>query len=1059
MSDAYKASSIQVLKGLDAVIKRPAMYIGDTGLRGLHHLVYEAIDNSIDEAAAGYCKNIGVKINLDGSITIEDDGRGIPIDEHPEEKRSAVEVVLTTLHAGGKFDHKTYKVSGGLHGVGISVTNALSSWLDVEVRRDGSVYKQRYEHGVPKIPVIEARETENTGTKITFFPDSNIFSDINFHFDTIATRLRELAFLNKGLKIKIIDERKNEEKEFYYEGGIKSFVEYLNKNKTPLSEPIYFEKQTDSIIVEAALQYNDGYRESIYSFANNINTIEGGTHLTGFLTALTRVVNNYIKKSNMSIDNLQGEDVREGLSAVVSIKISNPQFEGQTKTKLGNGEVKGLVDKVAFEQLTTFFEEHPQVVKIIIGKCITASQAREAARKARELTRRKSVLASGGLPGKLADCQERDPSKTELFIVEGDSAGGCFSGDTKIALTDGRNITFKQLVKEHKLRKKNYCYTILKDGTIGIQEIKHPRITKKNAQVIKIILDNEEEIICTPDHEFMLRDCTYKKALELSRIDSLAPLNRKLSQKGGKITINGYEMIYDFSKNHWIFTHVLSDQHNIINGVYTEAIGTDKHHINFNKLNNNPDNITRMGKEEHMQYHRDWIFKTMLTDEAKEKARKTHQTKEYKKKMSERMLEPQTKKILSRQAKEQWKNQEYKEFMKNKFLEFYNTNEEYRKENNKRLNAEQMRYWNQKENRKRRALEVKNYFQKNPDKKLELSEKAKKQWTDNQLLVWRSTKTKEQWTPEFRKKRKIAYNKTYFDHTLKFMKEIYDEYGGLKKYDEMRIESHNKNLLRQDTFLKRFFNNNQTEMKEAILNYNHKIKKIKKLDKKIDVYDIEVPKTHNFALASGIFVHNSCKSGRMREFQAVLPLRGKVLNVEKARLDKIFANREISTLIMAIGTGMGEELSIEKVRYNKIILTLDADVDGAHICTLLLTFFYRYMKQIIERGYLYIAMPPLYKLSKNKKDYYLYNDEQLNILIKEIGNNNISIQRYKGLGEMNPHQLFDTTMDPETRKLKQVTIEDAVKADEIFSTLMGELVEPRRDFIAKYAKEVKNLDI
>ncbi len=1059
MSQEYRAANITVLKGLEAVKKRPAMYIGDIGLRGLHQLVYEAVDNSIDEAQAGFCKNIFVTVHVDGSLTVADDGRGIPIDEHPEEKRPAVEVVLTTLHAGGKFDHETYKVSGGLHGVGISVTNALSHWLEIEVRRDKSLYKQRFEDGFPKQPIVTAAEDSLIGTRIRFLPNSVIFPNTTFHFDTIAQRLRELAFLNKGLKILIKDERDNQEKEFYYEGGILSFVEFLNKNKTVLTEPLYFEGKADGLQLEVALQYNDGYRENMHSFVNTINTIDGGTHLTGFFTALTRAVNNYIKKHKLNSESILGEDVKEGLSAVVSVKIRDPQFEGQTKTKLGNTEVKGLTDSVVFSKLMSYFDEHPTVAKIIIGKTLAASKAREAARKARELTRRKSALVSGGLPGKLADCQEKDPAKAELFLVEGDSAGGCFSGDTEIALTDGRAISFKELIKEYEHGKKNYCYTVLHDGTIGIGEIKNPRLTKKSADVMKITLDNNKEIVCTSDHLFLLRDGSYKKAIEITPSDSLMPLNRKISQLGGKITIKGYEMVLDLKKNIWIFTHLLADQYNLRNKTYSLESGSHKHHIDFNKLNNNPDNILRMGKEEHLTYHRGLVQKTLLKKEVQNKLKELRKTNEFRKKMSDRMKDPHTRKILSENAIKQWKNSAYKRYMIEKFLEFYYSNAEYRKKNNELLNKMQKKYWSDGKNRETQSKRVKEFFEKNPERKLLLSKIAQNQWDNPNLLKWRSEKTKKQWTKEFRAKRRRAYNQTYFTHTIRLMKEIYDSRGNLEEYNRIKKSVKNKNLLKYETFLERFFNNDKEKMEEAIANYNHKIKKIGILYEKVDVYDIEVPNTHNFALACGIFVHNSAKSGRMREVQAILPLRGKVLNVEKARLDKIFSNNEIANIIIAIGARIGEEFDVNRVRYHKIIIMADADSDGNHIATLLLTFFYRYMRPLVDRGYLYLAMPPLYKVTKNKKTNYVYNHEQLEQLLKEIGKDGISLQRYKGLGEMNPHQLFDTTMDPETRKLKRVTVEDAVKADEIFSTLMGEIVEPRRDFIAKYAKEVRNLDI
>ena len=624
--DTYKAQNIQVLKDLEAVKRRPSMYIGDTGVRGLHHLVEEVVDNSIDEALVGFCNYISVIIHKDNSITIADNGRGIPVDIHPKENRSALEVVMTVLHAGGKFDKQTYRVSGGLHGVGISVVNALSEWIEVEVRRNNKIYSQKYEFGKPVTEVLEKGSCQDTGTKIKFLPNKEIFEDFNFQFDIISKRLRELAFLNKNLKIDIKDERSGDFKSFLYEGGIISFVEYLNKNKTLLhTSPIFFEKKQSNINVEVAMQYNSSYMENILSFVNNINTLEGGTHLSGFKTALTRVINDYIKKNKLANTVLSGADVREGLSCVMSLKIPEPQFEGQTKTRLGNSRVKGIVDSVVTDNLKTFFEENPAVAKQIVGKSLDAAKAREAARKARELTRRKSVLESGSLPGKLADCQEKDPSECELFIVEGDSAGG------------------------------------------------------------------------------------------------------------------------------------------------------------------------------------------------------------------------------------------------------------------------------------------------------------------------------------------------------------------------------------------------------------------------------------------------SAKQARFKEFQAILPLKGKILNVEKARLDKIFRNNEITTLISAIGGNIGEDFNIGKIRYHKIIIMTDADVDGSHISCLLLTFFYRYMSELIEKGYVYMATPPLYKIKKGKQGIYVYSDGELNNLVKKAGN--LEIQRFKGLGEMNPEQLWETTMNPEKRILKQITIDDAVVADQMFSVLMGSQVEPRKKFIEEHAKEVRNLDI
>ena len=618
----YSASNITVLEGLEAVRKRPGMYIGDVGVKGLHHCVYELVDNSIDEALAGHCDRVIVTIHEDGSVSVQDNGRGIPTDVHPKFGVSAVEVALTKLHAGGKFDKDTYKVSGGLHGVGVSVVNALSEWLHVDVYRNGKHYHQEYARGKPLTELKAVNDSDKRGTHVRFLPDNEVFPEVVFHHEILQNRLRELAFLNSGVEILLNDEINDVHDTFKYEKGISEFVEYLDSSKQPLHDVINFCKQKDDVHVDIALRYNAGYQANLFSFVNNINTIEGGTHLSGFKTALTRVINNFTKgKKEVK---LSGDDVQEGLTAVVSVKVMEPLFEGQTKTKLGNSEVYGVVSNVVGEALNEYFEEHPNVVKDVIQKSLDAARAREAARKARELTRRKSVLEGTGLPGKLADCSDRDPANTELYIVEGDSAGG------------------------------------------------------------------------------------------------------------------------------------------------------------------------------------------------------------------------------------------------------------------------------------------------------------------------------------------------------------------------------------------------------------------------------------------------SAKQGRNRNFQAILPLRGKILNVEKSRLHKILQNKEVQSLIKAVGTSIGQDFNIEKLRYHKIIIMTDADVDGSHIMTLLLTFLFRYMRPLVDNGYIYIAQPPLYKLQKGKTIMYAYSDEQKVELLSQM--ENAGVQRYKGLGEMNPGQLWETTMDPANRTLRKVTIEDAVEADRIFSVLMGDDVQPRREFIQKHASNAE-LDV
>jgi len=1062
---SYDADKIQVLEGLESVRKNPGMYIGSTDLRGLHHLVYEVVDNAIDEALAGYCTYVEVSINKDGSVTVVDNGRGIPVDMHEKYKKPAVELVLTTLYAGGKFDEEAYKVSGGLHGVGVSVVNALSAWLEVKVRRDENEYHQRYERGKTVSPLKTIGTSKETGTTVTFFPDLDVFESGDFSYETIATRLREMAFLNAGLQRDIKDEKIGKHDIFRYDGGVSEFVTYINRNKNPLyPNPVYFQGEKGGVQIEIAIQYTDSYTENVFTFVNNINTHEGGTHLFGFKGALTRVLNDYGKKNKIFSDessSLSGEDCREGITTVISCKVMHPQFEGQTKTKLGNSEVRGIVESITHEKLSEFFEENPVVARTIIDKAVLSSKARDAARKAREMTRRKGILESSALPGKLADCSSRDPAKSEIYIVEGDSAGGCFSGDAKIALVDGRNVSFKQLVNENNQGKRNFCYTIKKDGAIGIEEIKHPRITKRNANVIKITLDNGKEIACTPDHLFMTRNGYYKSAHELTFKDSLMPLRKQLSKIGKGITIKGYELVYDNKDHRWIFTHILSDSWNRENDIYSSEIGSHKHHIDFNKLNNNPNNITRLPKEIHMQLHRDQASKTLHTDEVKEKCRKLKQTKEFREKMSKRMKKPETRKLLSKNAKEQWKDPNYKEYMKNKYLHFYYNNKDYREKVLKWLYIQQKDYWSKSENRKMQSQRTKNFFKNNPEAKEYLSNIATEQWKDEKLLQWRSEKTKEQWTPVFRAKRKETYDKTYFRKTIQCLHESYETFNGINivEYNRSRKEKNDKTLLKFDTFINRFFMGDEKAGEEAVANYNHKIVNITTLKEKIDVYDIEVPHTHNFALACGVFVHNSAKQARDREFQAILPLRGKILNVEKARMDRILKSQEILALITAIGTSIDEEFEIEKARYHKIILMTDADVDGEHIRTLLLTFFFRYMRPLIEEGYLYIAQPPLYKISKGKTSLYAYSDREKDRKVQELGGTGIGLQRYKGLGEMNPNQLWETTMDPESRTMLKVTVEDAVEADELFTILMGEKVEPRREFIETHAKDVVNLDI
>ncbi|MDJ0795931.1 MAG: ATP-binding protein [Calothrix sp. MO_167.B12] len=938
MTSSYSADQIQVLEGLEPVRKRPGMYIGSTGPRGLHHLVYEVVDNSIDEALAGYCTHVEVDLNADGSVTVTDDGRGIPTDVHPQTGKSALETVLTVLHAGGKFGGGGYKVSGGLHGVGVSVVNALSESIEVTVWRDKKVHVQRYERGIPinELQVKPFKE-KRTGTSVTFKPDEQIFTNTTeFDYITLAGRLRELAYLNAGVKITFTDNRLELLKSdtpkietYEYKGGIQEYIAYINRDKQALHEDIiYVQGERNQVQVEVALQWcTDAYSDNLLGFANNIRTVDGGTHLEGLKAVLTRTMNAIARKRNKlkeSDSNLSGEHVREGLTGIISVKVPEPEFEGQTKTKLGNTEVRGIVDSLVGEVLTEYLEFHPGIADSILDKAIQAFKAAEAARHARELVRRKSVLESSPLPGKLADCASRDPAESEIYLVEGDSAGGCIYLYTKISLADGRELTVKELMEEEKQGKQNFCYTIRSSGNIGIERIINVRKTKENAEVVKLTLDNGETIICTPDHPFMLRDGSYKPAASLTPQDSLMPLNRQFSVKNERGTgLNGYEMAWNPMSDKWIYTHLLADFYNLEHGVYQAQDGNHRHHVDFNKLNNNPTNIQRLPAQAHLELHRQNIEKTLHRPDVIEKSRQVHMSAEFRAFMKARMRQEDTRQILSQQAKAQWEDEAYKAYMGQKWREFYENNPAYRQENNEQLNRIQQEYWSDEANRLAQSERVRNYFANNPQARQQLAEMAKQQWQNEDLLAWRREKTKEQWTEEFRQKRRQALDKTYYSKTIAALKEVELQLGWIDEdvYESYRRRLKDKSLLRWHTFRTRYFAGSYTKAREAVTNYNHRVVSVEPLAERMDVYDIEVPNSHNFALTAGVFVHNSAKQGRDRRTQAILPLRGKILNIEKTDDAKIYKNNEIQSLITALGLGVkGEEFDPSQLRYHRIVI-------------------------------------------------------------------------------------------------------------------------------------------
>lgn len=935
--DNYGADDIEELEGLEAVRKRPGMYIGSTSERGLHHMVQEVVDNSVDEAMSGYADEISVRMHEDGSVSVTDNGRGIPVEDKNGEP--TVNVIMTSIHAGGKFGSDAYEMSGGLHGVGISVVNALSTKLVTEIKTDGALWRQEFLEGVPQglERLRDLEEDEETGTDLRFWPDEDTFETTEFKYSNLRPRLENLAYLNPEVKFTIEDEQSGKSDEYLFEDGISQFVEHLNEGKEELHDDVIRmrgDQETDieeRVSVDIALQYTNSTNTSMYSFANNIKTVDGGTHETGFKTSLTRLINKYAEDndllSRIDDERLSGEIVREGLTAVISVKHTEPQFEGQTKTKLGNADARGVVSRIVTDEFGRFLEGHPDIATEIVDKAVQAHKAKQAAQKAEELER-KSATTSTRLPGKLSDCQRgTETEDAELFVVEGDSAGGCFTGDTEVALASGRSITFKKLVEEQQNGENHYCYTVDSDGRIQLEEIINPRKTREDADLVQVTLSNGETIKCTPDHEFMLRFGEYKQAQNLEECDSLMPLYRKESNTEEEgITIDGYEMVKQPIMNaFWEFTHHMADQYNI------------KNDLEFREI------------------------------------------------MRERMLEEETVEILREQAIEQW--------------------------------------------------------------------------DDEELREWRTKKTEEQWDEEFRENRMEAYNQTYYENTIPLMKEYYEREGTLEGYNSFRAKKANPNTLTVGTTIEKFFDD-KDELVMEIESHNHSVAEVVEIDETADVYDIEVPGTHNFALESGVFVHNSAKQARNPETQAILPLRGKILNVEKNRINKILEHDQIQNLITALGTGIGEEFNIDDLRYHTITIFVDADVDGAHIKTLLLTFIYRYMPELLENGHVYAAKPPLFRVKHRGETYDAMSEEERDRIVEEkCGGSPDNVQRFKGLGEMNPQQLWDTTMNPENRRLARIEIDDAARADRMFSVLMGDEVEPRRNFIRDNADEADWIDI
>ena len=997
VKDDYGTDSIDSLEGLSAIRKRPGMYIGSTSQRGINHLIWEVADNSVDEFVGGHGQDIWITVKEDGTVIVKDNGRGIPVGPHKKWKKedgtplNTLTGLFTKIHAGGKFGGSGggYKVSAGLHGVGIKAVNALSDYCSVEVRKGGQVWKQEFSKGEPTTedPILIGKYDEKkelSGTTITYHPDKEIFKQTLLpDCKAIQARVFELASLNAGLKFHYKNEITEFEQEYIQHDGIAGYARRLTGEKPLLYDNVVYIKDSKDvndrrILVEISFIHDDDENgnDTIKTFANNINTHEGGFHLDGFRTAYRKCLNKYGADKKIIKENLSIKYLLEGLNAVVSVRVPEAEFEGQTKTKLGNAEVEGIVEEI----FTKHFEElskettYDAIFESIVLKSLKAKEADEAARKARSLVKAGNKVKKLALPGKLADCNPKSPY-SELYIVEGDSAGGCFPFYTKIALADGRDLEIGKVVEEFQQGKTNYVYSSTLDGEVGVFPILDAFKTKENAEIIEITLDNGEKLRCTPDHRFMLRDGSYKEAQHLTEFDSLMPLYRKYSSHPFMHGFYGdrYEYTYVNKFSEWIPTHRLVAKQYL----GEKKIGYHTHHIDINSRNNTPNNLEYVDATEHLKFHAE----LNKLNGVPEKISKTV-TKYFEE-------NPQARKHLAEKAREQIASgggvvASHRKKMKE--------DQDYFERNWRKLHSPKAT-----ENRSKALVD---FFQKNPQAKEHLSNKAKEQWEDESLRNWRAEKTKEQMNnPENRKQRKETMMKNRIMRGLGVVSYMLTNNISINKrnYSDLRKQQDRSKFVAQWDLLIEKIGNEEEIINQAKL-HNHKIVKIEWIEEKVDVYDITVPPYSNFALSSGVFVHNSAKQGRSRDFQAILALRGKLLNTEKGSLEKLLKSETITNIIAAVGTGIdapGQKFDLSKLRYDKIVIMTDSDVDGSHIKTLILTLFFNYMRPLIEEGYVYCAQPPLYRVqSKKGEAVYLKDDhEKKDYMAKH---KNVEIQRFKG---------------------------------------------------------------
>jgi DNA gyrase subunit B len=1097
----YGADDLTHLEGLDAVRKRPGMYIGSTDSRGIGHLVNEILDNSTDEGVGGHATAVAVTLHADGSVQVDDDGRGIPTDINAKSGLNGVELVLTRLHAGGKFGGSGYKTSGGLHGVGASAVNALSLRFDVTVKRDGKVHEISFQRGVPGAfhgpgpkasftpesglrIVRRMKRGESSGTSIRYWYDARYFeTGARLDVDGVRAKLRNTAFLVPGVAYTLRDETQPEPvtETFHYPHGLTDMVEFLTPSgDKPVSgilmvtgEGTYKENAADAngvmqsnvervAQVEVAFRWGTGYERTVECFTNTIRNVHGGTHRKGFERALVRALTEAIRNARGLLKPKEDppllDDLLEGMTAVIHVRIPEPQFTSQTKDELSTAGITRVLQSLVEAHIKEWVDgrRSKAEARTVLQKIVDAARVRLTQKQQKDAARRKTALEGASMPPKLVDCRSTGVAQSELFIVEGDSALGCFTGDTMVALASGGSRSFADLAADWQRGVTHFGYTTNKAGRVVIAPLAEPRLTKRGAALVRVTLDNGSAVRCTPDHQFRLRDGSYRRADQLASGDSLMPLYRSVSSKTGGDKLNGYERVWMNDRDEWVYTHYLADAFNLRHGRDTADNGKVRHHVDCDKRNNDPRNIRRMTPDAHFALHAAMMSENRDRVEAGLKA----------------WLDNGGTAFKSAMLSSQW--------------------------------AES--YWADPAHRADVAERVRAFFD-DPARRAEWSERAKEQWQDPELLAWRSARTQEQFSdpaererqrqavlawheehPEFGQRHsdfmrerlgkdrslvsKLHAGRDVYFRTVSSTERAAEQRAGKRRAALKRVSSlvhlpdnelaaayeadrlaNARTGLRWDRLLETF-EGDIARLRDAVQFVNHAVVSIETLPETADVYDLTVEGYHNFALDAGVFVHNSARMARSSEFQALLPIRGKILNVQKASLQQVLDNVECSAIVQVLGAGSGRTFDLSNLRYGRILIMADADVDGSHIRTLLITLFAKYMRPVIEAGRLFAAMPPLHKVTtkgRNAETIYTYTQQEMETTVARLEKSGKSVNkpvpRFKGLGEMDAEELWDTTMNPAVRTVRRITLDDVGRAEEILELLMGERVEPRKNWL------------